>query len=540
MIILPLPRRLAAAGGGRNIWPMSFATLRDFIEFLDASGELARIKARVSPVLEIAEVATRAVKMPAPHGHNEVDRSPAGRLGGRALLFENVEGSDMPVAINTFGSYWRITRALGTDTLEALAARVQQLIRPEIPTTLLEKMKKIPELMRIAGYPPRSVSSGICQQVVLEGEKADLALLPVIQCWPLDGNLDSGQVADASAAAAVRERGTGRYFTFGGVFTRNPEDGSRNVGMYRVQVFGPRKCAVHWHVHHDGARHFRMWRRRGQKMPMAIVLGGEPVLPYAATAPLPPGVEELLLAGFLNGEGIELVRCRTIDMEVPANAEIVVEGYVDPQERLMEGPFGDHTGFYSAADWYPAFHVTAITHRRDPIYPATVVGRPPMEDYFLGKATERIFLPLLRMLVPDIIDYSLPMSGVFHNCAYVKIRKEYPYQARRVMHAIWGAGQMAFTKFIIVVDEDVDVHDEQDVLFHLFANCDPHRDMEIVHGPVDILDHAAPEHGAGSKIGFDATRKLPGEGRVRNWPLETRMDEATRALVTRKWTEYGL
>jgi 4-hydroxy-3-polyprenylbenzoate decarboxylase len=275
-------------------------------------------------------------------------------------------------------------------------------------------------------------------------------------------------------------------------------------------------------------------------MPLAIVLGGESVLPYAATAPLPPGVEELLFAGFLNGGGIELVQCRTIDLQVPTNAEIVIEGFVDPTEKLLEGPFGDHTGFYSLADFYPAFHVTAITHKRDPIYPTTIVGKPPMEDYFLGKATERIFLPLLQMLVPDIVDYALPISGVFHNCAFVKIRKEYPLQARRVMHAIWGAGQMSFTKFIVVVDEHVNVHDEQDVLFHLFANCDPERDSEIVHGPVDILDHASPEHGTGSKIGFDATAKIVGEGRVRTYPTELQMDEQTRELVTRRWKEYGL
>ena len=275
-------------------------------------------------------------------------------------------------------------------------------------------------------------------------------------------------------------------------------------------------------------------------MPLAIALGGESVLPYAATAPLPPSMEELLFAGFLNGGGIELVQCRTIDLQVPANSEIVIEGYVDPNEKLLEGPFGDHTGFYSLADFYPAYHVTAITHRKNPIYPTTIVGQPPMEDYFLGKATERIFLPLLRMIVPDIIDYDLPISGAFHNCAFVKIRKEYPQQARRVMHAIWGAGQMSFTKFIIVVDEHVDVHNEQDVLFHLFSNCDPQRDSEIVHGPVDILDHAAPDMGAGSKIGFDATAKIAGEGRVRNWPKELEMDEKTKELVNRRWREYGL
>ncbi|HLZ10690.1 MAG TPA: UbiD family decarboxylase, partial [Chloroflexota bacterium] len=513
---------------------MPAETLRDFIADLDQHGELARVKSKVSPILEIAAIADRMSKSKSPHGHDELDRSPAANLGGKALLFENAEGSDIPVAINTFGSYWRVNRALGTDNLSALAERVGQLVKPEIPTTLMEKMKRLPDLMKMASFPPKSVRTGICQQVILEGEQADLNRLPIIQCWPLDGNLDSGQVFDKPAVANVTERGAGRYITLGGVFTKNPDTGDRNIGMYRVQLFGPRKCAMHWHMHHDGARHFRMYQQRGQRMPLAIAIGGESVLPYAATAPLPPGFEELLFAGFVNGRGIEVVPCKTIDMEVPANAEIVIEGYVDPNEKLMEGPFGDHTGFYSLADWYPAFYVTAITHRRDPIYLTTVVGKPPMEDYYLGKATERIFLPLLRMIVPDILDYALPISGVFHNCAFVKIRKEYPFQARRVMHAIWGAGQMAFTKFIVVVDEHVNVHDEQDVLFHLFSNCDPHRDTEIVHGPVDILDHASPELGAGSKIGFDATVKWPAEGKVRPWPKELEFDDETKQLIDRR------
>jgi 4-hydroxy-3-polyprenylbenzoate decarboxylase len=523
---------------------MATATFSDFIQLLDRNGELARVKARVSPILEISEICDRVCKTPAPHGHNELDRSFASNLGGRALLFENVEGSDVPLAINTFGSYWRVNQALGTESLTALAERVQQLVKPEIPTTLMEKMKRLPDLIKMASFPPKIVRSGICQQVVLEGDRADLTRLPLIQCWPLDGDLRSGQVYDPDAAAqrsAVADyHPSGRYITLGGIFTRDPETGERNIGMYRVQQFGPRLCAMHWHLHHDGARHFRKYQKRGERMPLAIALGGESVLPYAATAPLPPGVEELLFAGFLNGGGIELVQCRTHDLHVPANAEIVIEGFVDPNEKLLEGPFGDHTGFYSLADWYPAFHITAITHRRDPIYPTTIVGKPPMEDYYLGKATERIFLPLLQMIVPDIVDYALPISGVFHNCAFIKIRKEYAYQARRVMHAIWGAGQMSFTKFIIIVDEHVNVHDEQDVLFHLFSNCDPERDMEIVHGPVDILDHASPEMGVGSKIGFDATVKFPSEGKVRTYPKELKMDEKTRQLVSGRWSEYGL
>ena len=521
---------------------MAFPTLQDFVSHLERNGELHRVAAPVDWKLEIGAIADRSAKLPAPHPHSERDRHIHANAGGKALLFETVKDSSIPVAINTFGSYWRVCQALGCESLDALAERVQALIKPEVPTGLLDKMKKGLDLLKIAGFPPKSVKSGICQQVVHEADDADLSILPVIQCWPLDGDLASDQVFDPDAArrAAANQSGTGRYFTLGGIYTRSPDGSHRNVGMYRVQVHGKRKCAMHWHMHHDGARHFRMWKERGEKMPLAVVLGGESVLPYAATAPLPPNVSELLFAGFLNGRGIELCPCRTIDLEVPANAEIVVEGYVDPNEKLYEGPFGDHTGFYSLADWYPAFHVTAITHRRDPIYPATIVGKPPMEDYFIGKATERVFLPLLKMLVPDIIDYNLPMSGAFHNCAVVKIRKEYPQQARRVMHAIWGAGQMAFTKYIVVVDEHVNVHDEQEVLFQLFANTDPLRDVEIVKGVLDILDHASIEYGWGGKLGIDATRKLPGEGQVRRWPRELSFDDATTQLVDRRWNEYGL
>ena len=510
------------------------------MKLLDGAGELARVQAAVNPELEVSEIADRMSKSPAPHGNEEPDRSAARNLGGRALLFANVTGSDFPLAMNLFGSYWRVCQALGVTRMQEVADRLAKLVKPEIPTSFFDKLKQLPKLLELGSFPPKVVSSGICQQVVLEGEKADLTRLPIIQCWPLDGNLESGLMNDPSALPQATIRGSGRYITLGGIYTKNPQTGERNIGMYRVQQFGPRLAAMHWHMHHDGARHFRMYQQRGQRMPVAIALGGESVLTYAATAPMPPGMDECLLAGFLNGGGIELVKCKTIDMEVPANAEIVIEGYVDPKEQLMEGPFGDHTGFYSLAHWFPAFHVTAITHRRNAIYPATIVGKPPMEDYYLGKATERIFLPLLRMLVPDIIDYCLPISGVFHNCAYVKIKKEYPFQARRVMHAIWGAGQMALTKFIVVVDDHVDVHDEQQVLFQLFSNCDPARDMEVAYGPTDILDHATPDFGAGSKIGFDATAKLPAEGKVRVWPRELQMDAATRDLVTRRWKEYGL
>ena len=547
---------------------MPYPTFRDFIDALDTAKELYRVAAPVSPMLEITEIADRMSKSPAPSVSEAATRTDPRhyQLGGKALLFSNVEGSSMPVAINTFGSYRRMEMALGCEDggFEALAERVESLVKPEPPVGLMEKVRKGLELAKVASFAPKVVRAGLCQQVVKTGEQVDLFELPIIKCWPLDGDPRKfGYPFD------LQQPGKGRYITFGGIYTIHPDDAgkdgprpSRNIGMYRAQVLTKNSTAMHWHIHHDGARHWRAWKKAGKPMPCAIALGGESVLPYAATAPLPPGVSELLLAGFLNDKGIELVPCKTIDMHVPANAEIVIEGLVsteaggidyDPRKagspalkafEHFEGPFGDHTGFYSLPDRYPVFTITAITHRRDPIYPTTVVGLPPQEDYYMGKATERIFLPLLRTIVPDIIDYDLPMFGSFHNCAFIKIRKEYPLQARRVMHAIWGAGQMAWTKMIVVVDEDVDVHDHEEVLFHLCANCDPGRDVEVVHGPVDILDHAAPRLGAGHKIGFDATAKIPGEEvgghPVRDWPTRIVMTPEMKAQVDRRWKEFGL
>jgi len=477
--------------------------LQTFVGELEQRGWLRRIRVEVDPVLEITEIADRVMK-----------------AGGPALLFENVRGSRFPLLINAFGSRERICLALGSDSLEEVAQRVSALLRPELPATLVEKIRKLPELAQLAALAPKVVKRGVCQQVV-HTEDADLFSLPALKCWPQDG---------------------GRYITLGSVFTRNPETGQRNVGMYRVQLFEPRLAAMHWHIHHDGARHFRLYQQRGKRMPVAVVLGGPAVLPYAATCPLPPGIDECLFAGFLQGRAVELVPCVSQPgIEVPVTAEIVIEGYIDPSEELiLEGPFGDHTGFYSLADYYPRFHVTAITHRSAAICAATIVGRPPMEDYWFGKATERIFLPLLQMLVPDVLDINLPMFGCFHNCAFVKIRKEYPYQARKVMNALWGIGQMALTKFIVVVDEHVDVHDEQQVLFQVCSNVDPRRDLVLIDGPLDILDHAAPSCGAGSKLGIDATRKLPNEGPIRSWPDEIEMTPEIRDLVARRWKEYGL
>ena len=512
---------------------MAYRDLQSFVRDLDEKGQLKRIAAEVDPVLEITAITDRMSKLPAAGNAPPPETDPVhGGRGGHALLFENVKGSDFPVGINLFGSYERMRMAFGVESVEALADRVQSLIKPEVPSTLIEKIKKLPQLAKLASYGPKIVKHGMCQEVV-HTDDASLFDLPIVQCWPHDGEPGFG-----GKPADYRE-GTGRYITFSAVQAKDPETGVYNLGMYRVQVFEERLAAAHWHVHHDGARIFRKYQKRGEKMPMACVFGGESILPFAATCPLPPDISELLFAGFLNDGGIELVPCKTIPLEVPANAEFVIEGWIDPQQKLIEGPFGDHTGFYSAADWYPAYHITAITHRKEPIYPTTVVGKPPQEDYYLGKATERIFLPLLQMLIPDIIDYSLPMFGAFHNCVFVKIRKEFPMQARKVISSIGGAGQMMFSKMIVVVDEHVNVHDEQDVFFHMGANVDWRRDTVIVDGPCDILDHSTPYEGTGAKIGIDATRKIPGEGIVRDWPEEMKVSEEVATLIEQRWVEYG-
>ncbi len=523
---------------------MPFTDFQAFANELERRGWLRRVRTEVDPILEITEIYDRVVKAQGP-----------------ALLFERVKGSKFPLIINTFGAKERMCLAMNTDSFDAVANRIQSLIKPEVPPTLIAKLKKLPEFAQLATLPPKIVKRGICQEVI-HTDDANLFDLPIIKCWPHDGDVSrlvSDEARDVlTHIRKLAERGEapddpprhiategsrpGRYITLAGIFTKNPENGDRNIGMYRVQAFGPKLAAMHWHTHHDGARHFRKYKERGELMPIAIALGGPPIMPYAATAPLPPGIEETLFAGFLHGRGLELVRCVSQPaLEVPATAEFVIEGYIDPGEPpILEGPFGDHTGFYSLADFFPQLHVTAITHRHAPLYPTTVVGKPPQEDFWLGKATERVFLPLLKTLIPDIIDYNLPMFGCFHNCAFVKIKKEYAMQARRVMSAIWGAGQMAFTKIIVVVDHEVDVHDEQAVLFHLCANVDPKRDVMFIDGPLDILDHAAPRLGVGSKMGVDATRKIAGEGEVRAFPDELDMTAEIKALVDRRWSEYGL
>jgi 4-hydroxy-3-polyprenylbenzoate decarboxylase len=518
-----------------------YDSLGRFIDALEVAGELQRVSAEVSPILEISEVADRHSKSACANRSmfaHAFDPDHAG-LGGKALLFERVTSCDFPVAINVFGSYRRMEMALGcerTGGFEAIARRIAALTMLEPPKSLRGVISKAKQMMPLLRVGPKRVRRGACQEVVklTERGEVDLTRLPIIKCWPLDG--DPQKVGwPVSMEQAGTDAGQGRYITFAGIHTIHARDASankpasHNIGMYRAQLVDATHLVMHWHMHHDGAAHWRSWKRAGKPMPIAICFGGEAVLPYAATAPLPPGMSELLIAGFLNGRGIPMVRAKTVPLWVPANSEIVIEGYVSTESgsigwdpapasgeplgpgAALEGPFGDHTGYYSLPDRYPIVDVTAITHRHNAIYPTTIVGIPPQEDYYMGKATERIFLPLLRTLIPDIVDYHLPMFGCFHNCAFIRIRKEYPLHARRVMHAIWGAGQMAWTKLIVVVEEDVDVHDGAGVCSAMFENVNFGRDLEVVHGPLDILDHAAPRLGAGGKLGIDATRKIVGE-----------------------------
>jgi 4-hydroxy-3-polyprenylbenzoate decarboxylase len=388
------------------------------------------------------------------------------------------------------------------------------------PSGLVGKFRALGELLHIASYQPRLVKNAPCQEVVLTGEEADLGRFPILKCWPKDA---------------------GRFITLPLVITRDPRTGTRNVGMYRMQVYDGRTTGMHWHIHKVGARHYRASGEMGrERLEVAVALGGDPATIWTGSVPLPPEVDEFLLAGFIREEGVELVKCKTVDLEVPAHAEIVLEGYVVPGEERLEGPFGDHTGYYSPPDMYPVFHITCITHRREPIYPAIVVGRPPMEDYFMGKATERLFLPLIQMLLPEVVDINMPAEGVFHNIVIVSIRKEYPGQARKVMHALWGMGLMALAKGIIVVDHNVNVHNLSEVAWRVSGNIDPAQDIVLASGPLDDLDFASPTPRFGSKVGIDATAKGPMDGREREWPEEIAMDADIKALVDKRWQEYGL
>jgi len=484
---------------------VAFADLREFLAHLETLGQLRRIAAPVTRDLEITEIADR------------VSRGPADR--NVALLFEHVQGFSMPILINAFGSPQRMAAALGVEGLDDLSARVAHLLDLKMPGSFFDKLRRLGDLFDLAKAGPKRVRSAPCQEVV-ETAAPSLAGLPILQCWPGDA---------------------GRYITLPMVFTRDPVSAARNVGMYRLQVYDDRTLGMHWQIHKGSAEHHRVAEETARgRMEVAIALGGDPAAIYSASAPLPPGIDEMVFAGWLRGSGVPMVACKTIDLEVPAEAEIVLEGYVDPTERRVEGPFGDHTGYYSLAREYPVFHLTAVTRRKSPIYPTTIVGRPPQEDYWLGKATERIFLPIIRLLLPEVVDMNMPAEGVFHNLVIVSIRKRYPGQARKVMYALWGLGLMMLAKTIVVVSEHVNVRDLSEVAWRATGNIDPRRDLVVIEGPTDDLDHAALRHRFGGKLGIDATEKGAMDDIGQPWPDEIVMSEDIRALVTRRWHDYGL
>jgi 4-hydroxy-3-polyprenylbenzoate decarboxylase len=481
---------------------MAYEDLRDFIRALEKAGELKRIPFEVDPVLEITEFADRAVKH-----------------GGPALLFERPKGSSLPVLINAFASMRRMELALEVKSVEEVAARIVEFLEMRMPEGIIGKLKMLPKLAEMGAFFPKAVAKGPCQEVIKK-DNFSLREFPVLQCWPQDG---------------------GPFITLPLVFSRNPDTGKRNCGMYRMQVFDERTCGMHWQTHKQGAEHYRRVQHHGRpRMDVAVAIGADPAVMYSAILPLPPDLDEMMIAGFLRQSPVEMVKCQTCDLEVPAHAEIVLEGYVELGELRTEGPFGDHTGFYSLADQYPVFHVACVTHRKDPIYATTIVGPPPMEDYYMGKAIERIFLPLMRLQLPEVRDLAMPPEGVFHNLILVKIRKSYPGHARKVMHSIWGTGQAMFSKVIVVVDEDVDVQNYSEVAWKALNNIDPERDIEFVHGPVDSLDHASRLANYGSKMGIDATRKWPGEGFTRPWPDVIEMSADVKQRVDQLWKKAGL
>jgi 4-hydroxy-3-polyprenylbenzoate decarboxylase len=516
---------------------LAYDDLRDWIKALERAGELKRIRTEADPVLEIAEITDRVSK----------GRDDKGTVGGKALLFENLKGCPgSRLLINQFGSARRMRLALEVEKLDEVAERIRAFMDVKSPQGFLDKVKMLPMLAEMGKFFPKTVATGPCKEVI---KRDNLSLLdfPILHCWPKDG---------------------GRFITLPCVITRDPKTGKRNVGMYRMQVYDERTTGMHWQRQKVAAEHYRdhlrksvtgedgasasraavdiMARSSGGsmlaegdrpsgKMEVAVAIGTDPALTFSAIVPAPPDVEEFIIAGFLRQKPVELVKCETVDLEVPADAEIILEGYVNLDELRTEGPFGDHTGFYSLEDEYPVFHVTCITHRKDPIYATTVVGKPPQEDAWMGKAVERIFLPLMKLTIPELVDINLPIEGVFHNLMIVSIRKSYPGQARKVMNAIWSLGQAMFTKCIIVVDEDVDVQDVADVTLKALNNIDPERDIQFTMGPVDSLDHASRLANYGSKMGIDATRKWSTEGFARPWPDEIVMDAKTRSLVDGKW-----
>ncbi|MDB4908704.1 MAG: menaquinone biosynthesis decarboxylase, family [Gemmatimonadetes bacterium] len=489
----------------------AFDTLQDFVDALDGAGELVRVREPVSVDRELCEIADRTMKMPG---------------GGPALLFEHVllmdgSRSAYPVGINLFGSMKRMAMSLGVTDLDSIGDRITELLNMKVPDGLLGKLSLLPKLLEVSKFPPRTKSGGAAsQEVVLKGDDVDLTKLPLLKCWPEDG---------------------GEYLTFPMVITKDPVRGIRNVGMYRIMRTGRATLAMHWQRHKVGAAHWREMAERGEKMHVCIALGADPPSMYSASAPLPPTVDEFIFAGFLRSKPVQLVKALTCDLEVPAEADFVLEGYIDPAEALvMEGPFGDHTGYYSLADEYPQVHVTTITMRKKPIMPATIVGRPPMEDFYLGHATERIFLPLLKLTIPEVVDYHMPAEGIFHNLVFVSIRKDFPGQAHKVMNALWGQGLMSLAKVIVVVDHWVNVRDPKEAWWVALNNIDPERDARFTMGPMDVLDHASRAFTYGSKMGLDATRKLPEEGFTRDWPKVIVMDPETKQKVDARWSKLGI
>lgn len=479
---------------------VAYKDIREFIEVLEKKGLLRRIKNEVSADLEITEILDRTVK-----------------TGGPALLFENVKGYKMPVFANAFGTMERMCLSLSVDNLDEIGQRIRKLLEFEAPSGLWEGIKMIPQAAELTSFAPKYVKSGPCKEVILE-DGFSLNDFPILKCWPQDG---------------------GRFITLPLVFTKNPKNRKQNMGMYRMQVYDDKTTGMHWHIHKHGARDYA--DSDSGRVEVAVAIGADPAVIYSATAPLPDNIDEIMFAGFLRKKNVELVRCESVDLYVPANAEIILEGYVDGKERRTEGPFGDHTGYYSLADTFPVFHITCVTHRKNPIYNATVVGIPPMEDAYLGKATERIFLPLMKMQLPEVVDVNLPVEAVFHNLCIVSIKKRYPGHAKKVMFALWGMGQMMFAKMIIVLDDDVNVQDMREVLWAVTTRMDPAKDVMIIdRAPTDTLDHASPLTNLGSKMGIDATRKGHDEGFNREWPDVLRMDDKVKARVDGIWKEMGI
>jgi 4-hydroxy-3-polyprenylbenzoate decarboxylase len=479
---------------------MAYKDLRAFVDKLREENELAEINVEVDADLEITEIADRVSKE-----------------YGKGLLFNKVKGSEFPLLINALGTYERLNMGLEVENLDDIADTILDFMDMSNYITLMDKVKSVPKLTRLAKVFPRKVKRGVCQEVV---EEPNLDKLPILKCWPQDG---------------------GKYITLPLVITKDPETGQQNMGMYRMQVYDKKTTGMHWHLHKDGREIYNKYRALGyKKMPVSVAIGCDPAIIYSATAPLPKMIDELIFAGFLRNASVETVKCVTNDLQVPANAEFILEGYVDLDEIRREGPFGDHTGYYSLADDYPVFHLEKITRKKNPIYPTTIVGKPPMEDCYLGKATERIFLPLIKVQMPEIVEMNFPLEGVFHNCVIVSIKKSFPKHAFKVMQGLWGMGQMMYTKMIIIVDENVDPHDLSTVAWKVFNNIDAKRDLIVSEGPLDALDHASDTAFYGHRLGIDATKKWPSEGHKREWPDDIEMSEEIKDMVDKRWNEYGI